>query len=218
MSDLKEYNDHFKRFYDEFFLFKKKKHQKCPGCSSKKRFIFNHGKLTYACGPKTDGKKCGPQFTIELPKYVDYNTAETQLLNIINGKRDHTDPMSHDLKSLSKLIEDIDPKQQQDEVQEATEELQKLREQFIKDNHLSKRNDIIQELSKQRSKNSYQKALNMHKLLSESTSAEEKHAARVAYAQIIHNERTEILPLIKELREPITSVLMISEPVIIKHT
>ena len=89
MSDLKEYEGYFEKFQDEFIRFKtgKKTYEKCPGCSEKKRFSINERKLTYSCGPKGGTKKCGPQWTIELPKYIDSDIREKELLDIIKSER-----------------------------------------------------------------------------------------------------------------------------------
>ena len=226
MSDLKDYEDLFEQFFNEFILFKTQKEQYriCPGCSSEKSFSLNEDKLIYACGPpsgaKTSGaKKCGPQFTIEMPVYVDYNQAKEQFLDIINGSsRACTDPLAYDLKALSKHLELTDEYGAQQEIVEtATKSLKELEEELIKANHLAERNSMIQELSQKRQKNSHKKSLTMQKLLSSDTPAVEKQTARRAYAQIIQDEHREIRPLMEELRKPIVAVVMTSKPKIIKH-
>jgi len=231
MSDLKDYEDLFEQFFNEFILFKTQREQYriCPGCSSEKSFSLNEDKLIYACGPtsgaktsgaKTSGaKKCGPQFTIEMPVYVDYNQAKEQFLDIINGSsRACTDPLAYDLKALSKHLELTDEYGAQQEIVEtATKSLKELEEELIKANHLAERNSMIQELSQRRQKNSHKKSLTMQKLLSSDTPAVEKQSARRAYAQIIQDEHREIRPLMEELRKPIVAVVMTSKPKIIKH-
>ena len=231
MSDLKDYEDLFEQFFNEFILFKTQREQYriCPGCSSEKSFSLNEDKLIYACGPtsgaktsgaKTSGaKKCGPQFTIEMPVYVDYNQAKEQFLDIINGSsRACTDPLAYDLKALSKHLELTDEYGAQQEIVEtATKSLKELEEELIKANHLAERNSMIQELSQKRQKNSHKKSLTMQKLLSSDTPAVEKQTARRAYAQIIQDEHREIRPLMEELRKPIVEVVMTSKPKIIKH-
>ena len=231
MSDLKDYEDLFEQFFNEFILFKTQKEQYriCPGCSSEKSFSLNEDKLIYACGPtsgaktsgaKTSGaNKCGPQFTIEMPVYVDYNQAKEQFLDIINGSsRACTDPLAYDLKALSKHLELTDEYGAQQEIVEtATKSLKELEEELIKANHLAERNSMIQELSQRRQKNSHKKSLTMQKLLSSDTPAVEKQSARRAYAQIIQDEHREIRPLMEELRKPIVAVVMTSKPKIIKH-
>ena len=236
MSDLKDYEDLFEQFFNEFILFKTQKEQYriCPGCSSEKSFSLNEDKLIYACGPpsgaktsgaktsgdKTSGaKKCGPQFTIEMPVYVDYNQAKEQFLDIINGSsRACTDPLAYDLKALSKHLELTEEYgAQQEIVEKATKSLKELEEELIKANHLAERNSMIQELSQKRQKNSHKKSLTMLKLLSSDTPAVEKQTARRAYAQIIQDEHREIRPLMEELRKPIVEVVMTSKPKIIKN-
>jgi len=231
MSDLKDYEDLFEQFFNEFILFKTQKEQYriCPGCSSDKSFSLNEDKLIYACGPpsgaktsgaKTSGaKKCGPQFTIEMPVYVDYNQAKEQFLDIINGSsRACTDPLAYDLKAMSKHLELTDEYgAQQEIVEKATKSLKELEEELIKANHLAERNSMIQELSQKRQKNSHKKSLTMQKLLSSDTPAVEKQTARRAYAQIIQDEHREIRPLMEELRKPIVEVVMTSKPKIIKN-
>jgi len=224
MSDLKEYEDNFKLFFDKFFLFQtgKKKYQTCPGCSTKKRFSINKGKLTYACGPKGGEKKCGPQWTIELPKYIDYDEIENSLLNIIHGRlEDIASDQCFDLKSLTALMEDTevigDLKKQEVDVTNATTELQGLREKLVKDNQLTEKNTMIQDLAKRRLKNAQDKALKMQKLLSDDISAEEKSKLRTEYAQIVFDEKREIIPMISELRVQRSPILMTELPKVIKY-
>ena len=87
-SELKkEYDFHLTKFYNDYFKYKsgKKSSLFCSGCSSKKRFIFDleNNKIIYSCGPnKTDNKKCGPQYTIELPKYIQFKELQCQESNI----------------------------------------------------------------------------------------------------------------------------------------
>ena len=226
MSDLKDYEALFEQFFNEFILFKTQREQyrACPGCSSEKSFSLDKDKLIYSCGSsasaKTGGKKkCGPQFTIEMPVYVNYNQAKALFLDIINGKtEDYTDPLVYDLNALSKHLElPEEYRAQQEIVQKATKSLKELEEKLIKVNHLAERNSMIQELSQKKQINSHKKSLTMQKLLSSDTSTVEKQSARRAYAQIIQDEHREIRPLMEELRKPIIEVVMTTKPKIIKH-
>ena len=104
----KEYNLHFKKFYNDLFKFqtKSKKHSSCEGCSTKKRFIFNKDHIIYSCGPKQKNKKCGPQFTIYLPKYNDFYQLKTEYNSIINGPLEYlpNQIINYDLNNLSKKM------------------------------------------------------------------------------------------------------------------
>ena len=71
----KEYDTYFSKFYKDFYKYQtgSKKQLNCPQCSTKKRFIFNKDQLIFSCGPKHNkDKKCGVQYTIDLPKYINF--------------------------------------------------------------------------------------------------------------------------------------------------
>ena len=225
MSDLKEYTEYFSKFQDDFIRFKtgKDKYGKCKGCSQKKRFIINKGKLTYSCGPKGGDKKCGPQWTIELPKYIDSDIRERELLDIIHGRfQDYTNEQGLPLKILQPLLDEShsigDLKSQESDVNRATSELQALREKCIKDNNLADKNTMIQDLAKERLKNSIEKVQIMQSLTDDETSAIERKELRARYAQIISDEKKDIIPRINELRNQRTPLLMMDAPKIVKHT
>ena len=104
MSNRDEYDIYFKKFYSELFKFQsgKKSSLRCPGCESKKRFIIDDDKLTFSCGPKTS-EKCGPQYTIELPKYIHFRVLQKLYEETINGSFNYEkdNHLEYDLQSLS---------------------------------------------------------------------------------------------------------------------
>jgi hypothetical protein len=225
MSDLKEYEGYFEKFQDEFIRFKtgKKTYEKCPGCSEKKRFSINERKLTYSCGPKGGTKKCGPQWTIELPKYIDSDIREKELLDIIHGRLDdYTSEQGLPLQILQPLLDEShvigDLKAQEADVKGATSELQALRDRNVTDHKLSEKNTMLQDLAKERLKNSQEKAFIMQKLLDDETSVIEKKELRTKYAQIVSDEKKNIIPKIKAFRIQRSPILMIDYPKIVKHT
>ena len=143
-------------------------------------------------------------------------------LLIIHGRlEDITSDQCFDLKSLTALMEDTevigDLKKQEVDVTNATTELQGLREKLVKDNQLTEKNTMIQDLAKRRLKNAQDKALKMQKLLSDEISAEEKSKLRTEYAQIVFDEKREIIPMISELRVQRSPILMTELPKVIKY-
>ena len=62
-------------------------------------FIEDNNTLTYNCGVKGDSK-CGDQFKIQLPEYIDYNKEVKKLENVINGDKEY----NNDIKIYLILI------------------------------------------------------------------------------------------------------------------
>ena len=107
-SSETEYEKLFAKFYSDFFKFKsgKKSQLRCPGCDSKKRFIFSDKELVYSCGPKND-PKCGKQYTIVLPKYIHYRTLREIYEKNMNGSLEYRkgDILQYDLSELSQKMD-----------------------------------------------------------------------------------------------------------------
>ena len=104
-----EYDKYFSNFYREFYKYQSgsKKHLKCDGCSTKKRFILNENQLIFSCGPKHNkDKKCGQQYTIDLPKYINFREFYKFYNEQINGSFDYTknNLLEYDLKSLNNVM------------------------------------------------------------------------------------------------------------------
>ena len=100
----------------------------------------------------------------------------------------------------------------------ATSELQALRDRNVTDHKLSEKNTMLQDLAKERLKNSQEKAFIMQKLLDDETSVIEKKELRTKYAQIVSDEKKNIIPKIKAFRIQRSPILMIDYPKIVKHT
>ncbi len=221
-TDLeKEYDTHFRKFYGDFFKYLggSKAHQTCKGCSSKKRFIFGDSELTYSCGPKGEDKKCGPQYTIKLPEYINFHDFKNIYNEQINGssKYSENDLLQYDLQSLSKKMNvDKDLKKQMELIKTATGELKKITNDYIEMNQLEDVQLKIKKLSEKRYVNSQEKKKIM-KQLKDDIPEEKKIKLRKDYALLIR-ESKEFIPMIQELREPNQSFIMISKPEIIDRT
>ncbi len=216
-----EYDIHFKKFYRDLFKFQvgSKKQSMCSGCKSKKRFIFGENELTYSCGPKdSKDSKCGRQYTIQLPKYINYRELEDIYNQEINGSFNYSpnNIFEYDLKSLSsKMDVNDDLKKQVEIAKKATESLKKMKNDYISVNELKEHNAILKNLSEKRYKNSIEKKKIM-KLLNSDISEEERVSLRHKYAVLI-SENMEFIDMINSLRKPVTKYIMIKPPSIKNH-
>jgi len=223
MTELdEEYDTYFRKFYGDLFKFqtKTKKHLQCPGCASKKRFIIDDDKLTFSCGPKhSKDKKCGPQYTIELPKYINFRDLQKVYDEQINGSFDYKndDILEYDLQKLSLKIDvKSDLEKQVENAKGASESLKRLIDDYIETNALNEHIETLKTLSEKRYKNSLAKKKIMRELETEELSAPEKISLRKKYAVLI-NENQEFIDMIIELRQPNTDFIMIKKPKVIKH-
>ena len=155
---IKEYDIYFRRFYNEFFKFQtgSKKQLTCHNCSTKKRFTIDNNQLKFSCGPKHN-KKCGPQYTIELPKYINfrdlYKIHDEQINGSFNYQKGNL--LEYDLQSLTKKINLKDNLEKQiSNTKNSTESLKKLIDDYINKNNLNNHIEILKDLSKKRYKNS----------------------------------------------------------------
>ena len=223
MTELyEEYDTYFRKFYGDLFKFqtKTKKQLQCPGCSSKKRFIIDDDKLTFSCGPKhSKDKKCGPQYTIELPKYINFRDLQKVYDEQINGSFDYKndDILEYDLQKISLKIDvKSDLEKQVENAKGASESLKRLIDDYIETNALNEHIETLKTLSEKRYKNSLAKKKIMRELETEELSAPEKISLRKKYAVLI-NENQEFIDMIIELRKPNTDFIMIKKPKVIKH-
>ena len=219
---MEEYDTYFRKFYGDLFKFqtKTKKQLQCPDCSSKKRFIIDDDKLTFSCGPKhSKDKKCGPQYTIELPKYINFRDLQKVYDEQINGSFDYKtdDVLQYDLQKLS-LQMDVksDLEKQVKDAKGASESLKRLIDDYIEANALNKHIETLKTLSEKRYKNSLAKKKIMRELEDEELSAPEKVNLRKKYAVLI-KENQGFMDMIIELRQPNTDFIMIKKPKVIKH-
>ena len=217
---MEDYEKQFSKFYSELFKFQsgKKSSLRCPGCESKKRFIIDDDKLTFSCGPKTSAK-CGPQYTIELPKYIHFRTLQKIYDEQINGsfnyeKKNH---LEYDLQSLSlKMNVKSDLEKQKALVKESTDQLKRLINDYIKVNSLEGYVETLETLSKKRYKNSIEKKKIM-RMINEELSEPAKIELRRKYAILIQ-ENKEFIDMIIKLRKPNTDYIMIEKPKVIHHS
>ena len=218
---MEDYEKQFSKFYSELFKFQsgKKSSLRCTGCESKKRFIIDDDKLTFSCGPKTS-EKCGPQYTIELPKYIHFRTLQKIYDEQINGSFNYEQQnhLEYDLQSLSlKMNVKSDLEKQKVIVKESTDKLKRLIDDYIKVNSLEGYVDTLDTLSKKRYKNSIEKKKIMRMINEEELSEPEKIELRQKYAVLIQ-ENKEFIDMIIKLRKPNTDYIMIKDPKVIHHS
>jgi hypothetical protein len=217
---MEDYEKQFSKFYSELFKFQsgKKSSLRCPGCESKKRFIIDNDKLTFACGPKTS-ENCGPQYTIELPKYIHFRTLHKLYSEQINGSFNYEkdNHLEYDLTMLSQKMDvKSDLNKQRDIVKEATDKLKRLIADYIKVNRLEGYIETLETLSEKRYKNSIEKKKIMRMINEDELSEPEKKELRRKYAVLIQ-ENKEFIDIILELRKPNTEFIMTKDPKIIHH-
>ena len=169
----KEYNTYFSKFYKDFYKYQtgSKKQLNCPHCSTKKRFIFNKNQLIFSCGPKHNkDKKCGPQYTIDLPKYINFRELYKFYDELINGsfeyKKDNL--LEYDLEKIKDKIDvTTSLKEQIDSSKESQKLFETLLIDYNKTNQLDDYKELLESLSKKRYKNSIDKKKIMKKLINE---------------------------------------------------
>ena len=216
----KEYDIHFRKFYDDFYKFQTriKRFQTCKECSTKKRFIFHKDKIIYSCGPKGGDKKCGPQYTIELPKYVNYSESKQEYQEQSNGLLSYSpkNTLQYKLDELSDQLDIHDDLEKQSKIiQSGIDSLKNLNAEYISMNELEQKNNNLKIFLDKRYKNSIEKKKIMREL-NEDISEEEKTVLRKKYAILIR-ESKEFIPMIQELRKKNKDFIMISGPKIINH-
>ena len=140
MSESYDYFESLQLFYSERLKSSlKPKFSKCKGCSEKKQFIVEEGKLVYTCGSSTG--ICGKQLEIDLAQYMYYPGVKETNNNLTNllDKTKHPDIYSsEEIKEYESFISDTDKI-----LKEATKE-------FTKINNLDVRLRLIQKTSKDR--------------------------------------------------------------------
>lgn len=107
---MTDYDSYFQKFYTEklSFLSMKSKYMKCDGCNEVKKFIENDNELIFSCGDKQG--KCGTQFSIQLPQYINYNQRKQLLQEEIHGSIQDYNPDINDLSYHNhKIIETMYP-------------------------------------------------------------------------------------------------------------
>ena len=216
----KEYDIHFRKFYDDFYKFQTriKRFQTCKECSTKKRFSFHKDKIIYSCGPKGGDKKCGPQYTIELPKYVNYSESKQEYQEQINGLLSYSpkNTLQYKLDELSDQLDIHDDLEKQSKIiKSGIDSLKNLNAEYISMNELEQKNNNLKIFLDKRYKNSIEKKKIMREL-NEDISEEEKTVLRKKYAILIR-ESKEFIPMIQGLREINKDFIMISGPKIINH-
>ena len=223
MSDTSdEYDILFRKFYGDLFKFQtgKKNTLQCKGCNSKKRFIINDDELIFSCGPKNNqDKKCGKQYTIRLPKYVQFSDLYKIYHDNIHGSMEYksNDISIYDLDSLSlKMDVSKELNSQKELIKDSSEKLKRLLDDYIKSNNLDGYIETLETLSEKRHKNAYEKRKIMKLLEDKELSAPERIDLRKKYAVLV-NESKEFMDMIIELRKPNTDFICIKLAECIQH-
>ena len=220
MSD--EYDILFKKFYGELFKYQtgKKNALFCKGCKEKKRFIINDDELIFSCGPKNSkDKNCGIQYTIKLPKYINFNDLHDIYMKNIHGSMDYEQMniLGFDLETLSQRMDiSNELEEQKILVKDSTEKLKKLIDEYIEINKLEGYIETLETLSEKRYKNSYEKRKLLKLLEDKELSEPERIVLRKKYAVLV-SENKEFMDMIIELRKPNTDYICVKPPETIKH-
>ena len=226
---IKEYDKYFKNFYNEYFKYKHQfkennnqsnKKLKCLECTTNKRFILDEDELIFSCGPKnSEDKKCGKQYTIKLPKYINFRELYELYNEQINGTFNYTQNnlLEYDLQNLSgKLNIGEDLEKQIQLIKNSKISFDKLISDYNEYNNLNEYKEKLMNLSEKRYKNSIEKKKIMRELNDKDTSSEEKIILRREYAVLIQ-ESQNFIDMIIKLREENTDFIMIKKPEIINH-
>ena len=140
-----EYYEFLKTYYNELLISKNDKFSKCDKCKNNKQFISqltDEGiQLIYTCGNLGEKNKCGIQFTILLPNYINYDDELKILYNKINS--------NINFDELSKFI-NIDLKEYEDRQKEYLESYHKLETLFIDMNNINEKNEECERLIRKR--------------------------------------------------------------------
>ena len=135
----KEYSKYFDIYHKEksLFISGKKKYKNCDDCEKDKIFIEKDNELIYSCGSK-DGK-CGEQFKIILPQYVNYLEEKENLTKLINGSFTYHEDIDNLTEyNLSKLSQHLNIeshlKLQKELASESEKKINELEKKYIETN------------------------------------------------------------------------------------
>ena len=126
-----KYLEILQTFYDEKvkFLSNQEKFSSCNNCEDIKLFKETKDKLIFSCGGKDN---CGTQFTIDLAKYLHY---ETEIKKFKTQLKE-----GHNWDVLKQHIDINPPKKSKDKIKEAIHNLEEL----FYENNIEKKNKKIQ--------------------------------------------------------------------------
>ena len=144
----------------------------CKGCTNEMSFMEGPTTLTYSCGSKGKGK-CGDQYVIHLPHYVDYHSSVKMMTDSINGNLpyndDPEDVSQQDLEELHKLT-DLPLTEELAHQREMTEtcekDLKRLHKMYETQNEERQKKERVKELAALRS-HLHDEKLRIQKRLSE---------------------------------------------------
>ena len=140
----KEYHDSVKLYYEERLRSQiKNKFSHCKGCSNKKQFIDEPGKLIYTCGGKANTSgKCGVQMIIDLSKYMYYPDMKETTSSILQSYID--------ISQYTDLYSAEEIKEQEEFIKINKDILKNCESTFSKQNKLVERHTLIEKTHKDR--------------------------------------------------------------------
>ena len=130
-----EYLRLFTKFHqDRMISFHSDKEYRCKGCDSERYFIIEENALIYSCSLDGEGK-CGEQYRIDLPIYIDYDEEKSRLNHLLTTEK-NSKAIQKQLKELETLYSQTNDV---DTIEDKIKEVTKIREEHrIKKLHLMK--------------------------------------------------------------------------------
>ena len=204
---MEEYFDNLLKFYNELLISTNDKSSKCDGCSKNKKFIINLTKndtyqLIYSCG-EIDKSECGIKYSIELPKYINFNDQYKFLNDKLND--------NINFEVLNKYIT-IDDSQFKKDKEKYEKELNILNKIFEKINDTDKKEKEYTKLIKDRNEK-YKDAEKVKYLLDNETDLEKRKEFRIEYVTTIKKIK-DITVDIKNITDSFKITLLESDPII----
>ena len=197
--------EYLNRLIDFYKVYNDIKSKKCIDCSEDKEFIINYTvndtyQLIYTCGG--DGN-CGIQYTIELPKYINYNNVTNDITFKI------TNEVNFNALYDAGILSEAEKKAISDNIETLNKELDKITEQFNTINKLQDKENEYRRLIDLKNSLLTDSAI-LKKQIDEDKNRESKQLKIHDYISNIKgiNETNEKL---KELNDSINSIFFIQD-------
>ena len=207
-TNLSEYYDTLNIYYaDKLKSSLKKKFNSCPGCKGKREFIVKKDELIYSCG--SNKGECGPQITIKLADYLDYELLKKD----VSQFRKRT-PSLEKVKDLINVQREIE---RYDDFNDKTKDLLKnTTKSYIKSNDLKKRGKGIEKYNEEKIKI----LTEMNKLKSKMNDPNDPKKKEYKQKYIsLSNELNELYKNMREITDKrINNKIMTDEPQIKKSS
>ena len=181
MTNDPKYLKYFIKFHeDRIESMNGSEEYRCKGCKNEIEFRIEENSLLYSCSGEG---KCGEQFRIDLPIYINYFEEKERLIDLFKETKETKH--EKELDKLEKLYEKINNKEENEELYES---IMKIRDEHNK------------------------KKLNLMKEINNEQEDEIKKDLYKKYALLWKIEKDTLLPMIQRIREPSQYLLMIQEP------